>query len=120
MVESACAMFRGSEAMREIQKEAGHQAEARYEEAAQTLRGACKAADLASIQCELLRLDIREATQYWQNLAAAVLRTQVEMLGSVNQALSNGADSQGGYRPLIEAWQAMTGRSFNRSNGSTT
>ena len=120
MMESACAMFRGSQAMRDIQKEAAHQAEARHEDAAQKLRGTCKPADLASIQSDLLRLDIQEATQYWQNLAAAVLRTQVEMLGSVNQVLSNGADSQGGYRPLIEAWQAMTGRSFNGSNGSTT
>ena len=117
MVQSACAMFRGSQAIREIQKEAAHQAEARHEEAAQKLRGPCKPADLASIQSDLLRLDIQEATQYWQHLGAAMLKTQVEMMGSVNQVLSNGADSQGAYRPLIDVWQSMTGRSFN---GSTT
>ena len=118
MTESACAMFRGAEAMREIQKEAAHQASARHEDAAQKLRGACKPDEMTSIQSDLLRLNLQEATQYWQDLATVALKTQVEMLGSVNRVLSNGANSEGGFKPMIDVWQAMVSRSLNGSNGS--
>jgi hypothetical protein len=79
--ESACAIFRGFEAMRKIQEEAAHQAAQRHAEAAQKLRGNCQPADLMAVQSELLRFDFDAAGRYWQQLAAAALEMQTEIMG---------------------------------------
>ncbi len=101
--ESACALFRGSEAMRKIQQQAAHQASAQYDAAAQKLRGTCQPADLLAIQSDLLRFDQQEATQYWQQLTAAALQTQVEMMGCASHLFDAG--SQNGLKPALETWQ---------------
>ncbi|WHZ11665.1 MAG: hypothetical protein OJF60_002104 [Burkholderiaceae bacterium] len=116
--ESASAMFRGSEAMRKIQQAAAHQASARHQAVEQRLHGDCTPADLASIQTALLRENMQEAAQYWQELAAVALQTQFEMIGCVNHALSNGG-SEGGLGQMFGAWQNMVSRSLNGTNGGT-
>lgn len=78
--ESASALFRGFEAMRKIQEEAAHEASQRHAEAAQKLRGNCHPADLMAIQSELLRFDFDAAGRYWQQLAAAALEMQTEIM----------------------------------------
>ena len=114
--ESASAMFRGSEAMRKIQQAAAHQASARHQAAEQKLHGDCTPADLMAIQSALLRDDMQEAAQYWQQLTAAALQTQFEMMGCVNRALNNGG-SEGGLGQVFGAWQNMVSRSLNGTNG---
>lgn len=107
-IESACALFRGSEAMRQIQHQAAHQACAYHEAAAQRLRETCEPADLLAIQSDLLRLNFQEAAEYWQALMANALKTQSEMMGCVNRLFDTKAES--GIKPALEAWQAaMTG-----------
>ncbi len=101
--ESACALFRGSEAMRKIQQQTAHQASLQHEAAAQKLRGKCEPADLLAIQSDLLRFDLQEATRYWQQLAAAALQTQVEMMGCASHLFDAG--SQKGLKPVLETVQ---------------
>jgi len=79
--ESACAMFRGFEAMRRIQEEAAHDALARHEAAAEKLKRPCLPADLLAIETDLIRFDLETATRYWQQLGAAAMEMQAEMLG---------------------------------------
>ena len=86
-IESACAMFRGFEAMRKIQEEAAQQASLRHAEAAQKLRGSCQPADLVAVQLELLRLDIDAAGGHWQQLAAAALEMQTEIMGCASHLI---------------------------------
>jgi hypothetical protein len=89
--ESACAMFRGSEAMRKVQQEAAHHSSEHHEAAAQKLRGPCAPAELLAIQSDLLRFDMQEAAQYWQQMADAALKAQLEMMGCASQMFNAGS-----------------------------
>ena len=93
--ESACAIFRGFEAMRKIQEEAAHQAAQRHAEAAEKLRGNCQPADLMAVQSELLRFDLDAADRYWQQLAAAALEMQTEIMGSAFHLIDSEAVLEG-------------------------
>lgn len=102
--DAACAMFRGSEAMRAIQQQAAHEASLRHQAAAQKLHGSCAPADLLAIQSELLRFDLQGATQYWQQITTAALQSQIEMMASASQLLTNGQN--GGWKSALENFQA--------------
>jgi hypothetical protein len=79
--ESAGVLFRGFEAIRKIQEQAAHQAGARHEAAAEKLKAGCSPNDVLAIQSDLLRFDVDAATRYWQELGAAAMEMQTEMLG---------------------------------------
>lgn len=110
-VEGACALFRGSEAMRKIQHQAAHQACVRHEAAVQKLRGTCEPADLLAIQSDLLRFNLQGAAEYWQALTANALKTQSEIMGCANRLFD--IKSENGFKPALEAWQAAITGSLN-------
>lgn len=102
--ETACAMFRGNEAMRKIQQQAAHHASVRHQTAAQKLRGACEPADLLAIESELLRFDLQDAAHYWQQLTAAALQAQIEMMTSASHIFDS--EAGGSVKTALEAFQA--------------
>lgn len=104
--ESASAIFRSSEAIRKVQQQAAHQASEHYAAAAQKLRGASQPADLLAVQSELLRFDLQESSQYWQQLMTAALQAQTEMMTTASHIL--GSDSGSGVKSALEAMQAAT------------
>ena len=89
--ESACAVFRGFEAMRKIQERAAHDALRHHAQAAERLRQTSEPAQLIEIQADLMRFDAEGATQYWQLLGAAALDMQRELMGCYTQLIDNGA-----------------------------
>ncbi|MDO8455400.1 MAG: phasin family protein [Burkholderiaceae bacterium] len=120
--ESVSAIFRSSEAMRKVQQQAAHQASEHYAAAAQKLRGASQPADLMAIQSELLRFDLQESSQYWQQLMTAALQAQTEMMTTASHILDS--DSGSGVKSALEAMQAAIppiANSFfvSRPNGPT-
>lgn len=80
-IDASGAMLRGFEAMRTIQQQAAQQSAARHEAAARKLRDTSAPADLMAIPFELLQGDLQSANRYWQDLAAAALETQTEIMG---------------------------------------
>lgn len=90
--QSASALLRGSEALRKIQQQAAHRASVHHEEAVERLREPCDFNDLLSIQADLLRFNLQEMTQYWQQVASAALKVQVDMVGTAGHAADNGPD----------------------------
>ncbi|WP_421955297.1 phasin family protein [Polaromonas sp.] len=109
--ESACAVFRGSEAMRKIQQQAAHHASVHHEAVAQKLRSQSEPSDWLAIQSELMRFDLQGATQYWQQLAAAMIKTQVDMATCGTHLLHTAPEN--GLKPALEAWQAILHNSLN-------
>jgi Phasin protein len=103
--ESACALFRGSEAMRQIQQHAAHQALERHQDAMQKLRSPCEPADLLAVHSDLMKFDVDGATQYWQQLASAALKTQGELMACAGHMI-NTQPNGGGLKPMLDAWQA--------------
>jgi hypothetical protein len=108
--------------MRKVQQQAAHQASEHYATAAQKLRVACQPADLLAVQSELLRFDLQEASQYWQQLVTAALQAQTEMMTTASHMLDS--EAGGGVKSAIEAMQAAippmaTSFFATRPNGPT-
>ena len=102
--ESTSAMYRGIENFRRIQQETAHQASVRHGDAAEKLFGSCEPSDLLPIQAELLRGDLQSAGQYWQQLMAAAMETQREMVASMGRMLDS--EKGGGVKSALDVFQA--------------
>jgi hypothetical protein len=101
---TAAILFRGSEEIRYIQQQAAQQATERHETLAQKLRGNCTPAELLAMQADLLNFDLQGSAKYWQAIAAAMLKTEVELMACVTHV----ADTRPGeaLKPALEAWKA--------------
>lgn len=118
MADSASAMFRGAEAIRKVQQQAAHQASAHHEAAAQKLRDPREPAELLAIESDLLRFDMQEAAHYWQQIATAMMKAQLEMMGCTSHLLGSSAGD--GFKPAIEAWQASLSASLDGAGSRPT
>lgn len=90
--QACCAVFRGFEAIRRIQHQAAHEAFTHHQELAKQLEQPCSPSELVALQAELLRVDVEGATQYWQQLASAMLEMQRDLLGSATSAVQKEAE----------------------------
>jgi hypothetical protein len=114
LTQAASAMFRGSEAMRNIQQQAAQRASEHHEEAAERLRSDCDLAELMSIQADLVRFNMQEAMQYWQQLAGAGMRMQAEIASSTQEAMLNG-----GAEPTLDTLQRAFEATLNGTPAGT-
>lgn len=111
--DSACAVFRGIEAMRSVQQQMAHQALTQHEAVAQKLHENCAPADLLSIQSNLLRTDVQSALQYWQQLGGAAMKAQMELMEGHKRILAPAATDP--FQPILQAWQSAIPHPFNGS-----
>lgn len=119
LTKTTALMLHGSEAIRKIQQHVAHHASARHEAVAQKLNEPCEPADLLALQAELLRFDVQGAAEYWQQLAGAALKAQVEMMGCASHMFDAGTG--GALKPVFEAWQNTLSASQNgAANASAT
>jgi hypothetical protein len=112
MTQSASALLRASESVRKVQQQAAHRASAQHQEMAQRLSAPCDFQELMAIQGELLRFNLQEAAQYWQQIAAAALKAQTELMGSAGQALDPGGE------PTLDSLQRVFEASLDGSAGT--
>jgi hypothetical protein len=115
--DAACALFRGSEAVRKLQQQAAHMALARHETAATRLREVHAPGDVMSIQSDLVRFDMEGAMQYWQQLIATVVQAQADMVSCARQAFVS--SSQDGAQSAWQTWQSMV-TSASRAESATS
>lgn len=108
---TAAILFRGSEEIRYIQQQAAQQATERHETVARKLRDNCTPAELMAMQADLLNFDLQGASKYWQAIAAAMLKTEVELMACATHI----ADSHPGeaLKPALEAWKATLTNAVN-------
>lgn len=102
--DAACALLRGSEAMRAIQHQVAHEAAMRHQAAARKLHESHEPAELLAIQSDLLRYDLQGATEYWQQITAAALQSQVELMASATHLLDS--EKGGPLKSAMESFQA--------------
>ncbi|MEO8656520.1 MAG: phasin family protein [Ramlibacter sp.] len=107
--QSASTLYRGSEALRQIQQQAAERASRQHQEAAEKLRDSRDFGEVMAIQTELLRFNLQESAQYWQQLATAVLKLQSEMISGTRQVLDPGSD------PTLDALQRAFADTLNSS-----
>jgi hypothetical protein len=114
MTQSATALLRASESVRKVQQQTAHRATAQHQEIAERLRAPCDFNELLTIQSELLRFNIQEATQYWQQIVTAALKAQADLVGTAGQALDPGGE------PTLDSLQRVFEASLNGSAASGT
>lgn len=112
--QSASMLYRGSEAMRQIQQEAAQRAARQHQEAAEKLRDSRDFSEVMAIQAELLRFNLQESAQYWQQVATAVLKLQSEMIGGAGQVLDPASE------PTLDALQRAFAATLNGSATEAT
>ncbi|HWI81114.1 phasin family protein [Ramlibacter sp.] len=79
-LEASSALWRGFETMRAVQQRAVHESSQRHQAAARQLGRTANASELMIIPFTLLQQDLQGASRCWQDLAAAALETQTEMI----------------------------------------
>jgi hypothetical protein len=63
-----------------------------------------------AIQTELLRFNVQEAAQYWQQIATAAFKAQADLVGTAGQALEASGDE-----PTLDSLQRAFEASLNGS-----
>jgi hypothetical protein len=113
---SASALYRASEAVRQLQLNSAQRASQQNQEAAERLRDSRDLSEMMAIQNELLRFNLQESANYWQQLTTAVLRIQSEMISGAGEVLDPGAE------PTLDALQRAFAATLNvgASAGTTT
>src|SRR4051794_30556769 len=110
ITQSASALLRASESVRKVQQQAAHRASAQHQEVAERLRAPCDFGELMAIQTDLLRFNVQEAAQYWQQIATAAFKAQADLVGTAGQALE-----AGGEEPTLDSLQRAFEASLNGS-----
>jgi Rad3-related DNA helicase len=109
MTQSASALMRVSEEVRQIQQQAVQRASAHHEEVREKLGNAHDLGELLAIQQELLRFNMQEATQYWQQLAGAALKVPAQLSSAAREAEPE---------PTLDALQRAFEASLQSGTGS--
>lgn len=107
VMDASSAMFRGFEAIRAIQQQAAQDASSRHQAAAAQLRQPSNPAGLMAVPFELLQADLQCAARYWQDVAAAVLETQTEVMECAGDLVNT--DSVLQSASALEAFDAIPG-----------
>lgn len=110
--QSAAAVYRGSQAVRQVQQEAAQRALAHQQEITQRLLEPLNPADLLQLQSDLLRFQIQEGVQYWQQLALAAMKTQQDMVSGVAEVMDAGAE------PSLDVLQRVFEASLDQTTAS--
>ena len=87
--ESAVAMHRGFEAMRQINDRAAQATLSRFTAAAEQLKTPRDPLALVSVSTELIRLQLEGATSYWRDLSSAAFEMQAQLLGCSSHLMEN-------------------------------
>lgn len=112
--QSASVLYRGSEVVRQLQQQAAQRASEHHQEAAEKLRDSRDLNEMMAIQAELLRFNLQESAQYWQQLATAMLKVQAEMISGAGQVLDSGAE------PTLDALQRSFEATLNDAATAAT
>ncbi len=105
--QSASAWYRGSETVRQIQLQSAQRASQQHQQAAERLRGSRDFGELMSIQTDLLRFNLQESANYWQQMASALLQVQSEMISGAGEVLDPATE------PTLDALQRAFAETLN-------
>jgi hypothetical protein len=89
--ESAGAIVRGFDAMRKVQLHAGERAMTRHSAVLEKMKAANEPLNLLALQTQLMAVDAENTSLYWQDLGAAMMEMQSEILGCCSHLVDSEA-----------------------------
>ena len=108
MADGASAVLHASEVFGQVRQQAMQRAALMHQQTAEKLRSISSPAELLTIQSGLMMSSLQESTQFWQELTAATMKLQAEMVGRVSQPQSPGTNVAGAaMSPMLQAWQNL-------------
>lgn len=113
MSQSAAAIYRGSQAMRQLQQDAAQRALANQQQVTQRLLEPLDPAALMQLQTDLLRFHFQEGMQYWQQLAATAVKVQQDMVSGAAEVMDTGAE------PSLDVLQRVFEASLDQTAAAT-
>lgn len=110
--EAAAVLYRAAEAVQQINLQLVQRAALRQQQLAEKLRTITNPAEVMSLETSLLSVGVQEATQYLQELAAAAMAMQGELMRGAGRNGTGGAQAETGMpvspiAPVWQAWQTM-------------
>jgi hypothetical protein len=112
--DGASALLRAGEALGQVQQQALQRAALTHQQTAEKLRSIGSPAELFTVQAGLMMTGLQETTQYVQELTAATLRVQAEMMARLGQQQTAGSNVAGAaMSPMMQAWQNMFSAPLN-------
>jgi hypothetical protein len=118
-VDATSVLYRATEAVQQIQHQMTQRAALRYQQMADKLRAATSPAEVFAIQSSLFTSGMQEATQYLQDLAAASMKMQGDIMRrGTDQSTQAAAPAAFAVNPMLQAWQTMFTAPLNGAGGS--
>lgn len=117
VAEATSVMYSATESIQQINQQLTQRAALRHQQIADRLREASSPAELLAIQSTMFTSGLQEAAQYWQDVAAATLKVQTEMMER-NAAHQPGAASANAGNTALDAWQKLFTAPLNTSGAS--
>ncbi|MDQ3060051.1 MAG: phasin family protein [Pseudomonadota bacterium] len=117
VAEATSVMYNATESIQQINQQLTQRAALRHQQIADRLREANSPVELLAIQSTMFTSGLQEAAQYWQDVAAATLKVQSEMMER-NAPHQSGAGPAHAGNTALDAWQKMFTASLNTSSGS--
>ena len=77
--------------MRKVQQDAGERALTRHSAVLQKMKSTTDPAEFLALQSQLLAVDAENTSHYWQELGAAAMEMQTEMLGCCSHLVDSEA-----------------------------
>lgn len=108
IADGASSLLRASEVLGQVQQQAMQRAALTQQQTAEKLRSMNHPGELMIIHSGLVMTTVQETAQFWQELTAAGMRLQAEMMGRVGQQQNTGSNVAGAaISPVVQAWQSM-------------
>lgn len=115
MADATSTLLRASDTLQQVQQHMLQRAALTQQQAAEKLRMATNPTDLWTIQAEMMLLGVTETAQYLQDLAAATLKVQGEMM---NRAVPSQAPAVNPAASMLQVWQNMFTAPLNGSSAA--
>lgn len=120
VAEAASVLCSATESIQQINQQLTQRAALRHQQMAERLREATTPAELMAISSTMFSSGMQEVAQYWQDVAAAAMKMQNDMVEHASSQKQSRASTETS-NPALQAWQnmfTMPMSSFNSSASS--
>lgn len=121
VAEVTSVLYSATESLQQINQQLTERAALRQHQLAKKLREAQSPTELLSLQSTVFTEGMQEAAHYWQEVAAAAMKMQSDMMEHATTQKQSIAPAQAAAsNPVLQAWQTMFTAPLGMLNGSTS
>lgn len=120
VAEAASVLCSATESIQQINQQLTQRAALRHQQMADRLREATTPAELLAIGSTMFSAGMQEVAQYWQDVAAATMKMQNDMVEHASSSQKQTLASTETSNPALQAWQNMFTMPMSSFSGSAS